>query len=127
MQMTQQNQTTILCDLALLPSLRSGLLGCLGQKILLVDIVLGSGIHGVTGTSASRQARVQPGSRAVSALMVNMTIRTDVAVYFRTMRGLDSRLSFGRESMSREGGRWQGLSGSGRPGILFVSVGHRLP
>lgn len=103
MQMTQQNQTTILCDFALLPSLRSGQLGCLGQKILLMDIVLGSGIHGVMGTSSSRQARVQPGSRAVSALMVNMTIRTDVAVYFRTMRGLDSRLSFGRESMSREG------------------------
>lgn len=94
-----------------------------------MDIVLGKGIHGNDG---SRQIRVKPGSRAVravSASMIDKNIRTNVAVYFRIMRGLDSRLSFGRESMSRDGvdGRGQvDLSGQGSCSLASGTDYHNL-
>ncbi|KAJ6093286.1 hypothetical protein N7486_008575 [Penicillium sp. IBT 16267x] len=126
MQMTQQNQTTVLCDLTILPSLRSGLAWLLGAQILHVDIVLGSV---TTRNDGSRQARVQPGCRAVSAFIFDMAVRTVVAVYFRIMRGLGSRLSFGRESMSREGVESRGrvdLSGQGSFSLASGTDYHKL-
>jgi hypothetical protein len=61
--------------------------------------------------------------------MVKMAMRTEVAVYFCTVRGLDSRLLFGKESTSREGVDDRGqvdLSGQGSCSLASGTDYHKL-